>query len=282
MEIFKDYAYYYNLFYGNKDYKGEAKVVEQLLKRYENNTKITSCDNLSLISPIETILNIGCGTGRHDIELAKLGYKVTGIDLSEEMIEIANANKVGTLETQYEVGDARTYRTNQTYDAVISLFHVMSYQNSNDDILQSFQTVAKVLPQDALFLFDVWYGPGVLTDKPAVRTTEMEDHINKIVRIANPVMHVDKNIVDVNYQVLIMNKETNVVEEIKEKHSMRYYFEPEIEKYLELSDMELVACVDCETLQKPTLDSWTAYFIARKNRSISGHMRVQKKETGRN
>lgn len=252
MDIFKNYAYYYNLFYGNKNYQSEANVINQLLKSHAKD------------KTIKTVLNIGCGTGRHDVELAKLGYKMTGIDFSEDMIEIANADKGGMSENQFQVGDARNYRTDKKYDAVISLFHVMSYQNSNEDILRSFGTVERLLDKDNLFLFDVWYGPGVLTDKPTVRMKELEDDTNKIMRIANPVMYVDKNVVDVNYQVLITNKETNITQEIKETHSMRYYFEPEIRKYLELCGMELDICLDCETLQKPTFESWTVYFIARK------------------
>ncbi len=55
MEVFKDYAYYYNSFYQDKNYKDEAKQVDSLLKKYGHN--------------VAKIINFGCGTGRHDIEL---------------------------------------------------------------------------------------------------------------------------------------------------------------------------------------------------------------------
>lgn len=252
MEIFKNYAYYYNLFYGNKNYKRETETVNFLIHKFAQKQEN------------QKILNIGCGTGRHDIEFAKLGYQMTGIDFSEDMIAIAEKNKIDNLDLKFEVCDARTYRTNSRFDVVISLFHVMSYQNTNEDILDSFQTAYEALEEGGIFIFDVWYGPGVLTDKPAVRVKELEDNNNQIVRIANPIINVSANIVDVNYQVLITNKDTNVTQEIRESHKMRYYFEPEIRKYLELSSMELITCVDCNNLQKPTFDSWTTYFVARK------------------
>lgn len=73
------------------------------------------------------VINFGCGTGKHDIELSKPGYHCTGIDISPLMIEIArkNADSCG-CDIKFEVADIRTYETEKKYDAVISLFHVMS------------------------------------------------------------------------------------------------------------------------------------------------------------
>lgn len=83
MEVFQDYAYYYNAFYKDKDYKAEAGQVDLLLKKYGNG--------------IGKIINFGCGTGRHDIELSRLGYQCSGMDMSPAMIELAreNAGKEG-------------------------------------------------------------------------------------------------------------------------------------------------------------------------------------------
>lgn len=46
-------------------------------------------------------------------------------------------------------------------------------------------------------MFDVWYGPGVLTDPPTVRLKEAEDEAYKLIRVARPVMHDKTNVVDV-------------------------------------------------------------------------------------
>ena len=76
METFHDYAYYYNLFYGDKDYAAEAETIISILEKYGKK------------NADKRILNIGCGTGRHDVELNKFGYKIHGIDLSNDMINI--------------------------------------------------------------------------------------------------------------------------------------------------------------------------------------------------
>lgn len=252
MQTFQDYAYYYNSFYKDKDYAAEAITVDKLLRSYN--------------SQIKSIINLGCGTGKHDLELAMLGYQCKGIDLSPLMIEIARQNSdLSGCGIEFEVADVRNYETDRKYDAVISLFHVMSYQNTNTDILNAFKTARKLLNDDGegYFLFDVWYGPGVLTDKPCVRVKEIEDEENKLIRIARPVMHDKEDLVDVNYEVLIINKESNTVQMINEVHKMRYFFRPEIEMLLAEAGFELLDNVDCKTLKATDFSSWTSYFIAR-------------------
>ena len=250
MEVFKDYAYYYNAFYQDKDDRPEALQVDSLLRKYGEN--------------IRKIINYGCGTGRHDLELSKLGYQCTGIDMSSLMIRIAQENaEAGKAEIDFSVADIRTYEPAGKYDAVISLFHVMSYQNSNADILPAFRAARAALDLGGIFLFDVWYGPGVLSDKPVVRVKEIEDGQNKLVRIARPIMHDKENVVDVCYEVFVMDRETGNTKTINEVHNMRYFFRPELEFYLRQTGFELIGNVDCQTLDETSFDSWTSYFIAR-------------------
>ncbi len=252
VEVFQDYAYYYNAFYSDKDYKYESIQVSKLLKLFGGGCKKDS------------LLNLGCGTGKHDIELSALGYVCTGIDMSPLMIQIAKQYSQSIkVPIDFQVADIREYEPRRKYDAVISLFHVMSYQNSNDDICSAFNTARKALDVGGLFLFDVWYGPGVLSDKPVVRVKEIEDEKYKLLRIARPVMHDQKNIVDVCYEILVINKESGVVQTMNEIHSMRYFFRPELELLLNIAGFELLENLNCLDLGKTTYDTWTSYFIAR-------------------
>lgn len=139
----------------------------------------------------------------------------------------------------------------------------MSYQNDNRDILVAFHTARKALNEGGIFLFDMWYGPGVLTDKPVVRVKEVEDEENRLIRIARPVMYDKKNIVEVCYEVLVINKKTSIVKTINEIHSMRYFFRPEIEILLKESGFELIDNMDCQSLGETNYTSWTSYFIAK-------------------
>lgn len=250
METFQDYAYYYNSFYKDKDYKAEAGVIDELLKKYN--------------SRINKIMNLGCGTGRHDIELTKLGYQCKGIDMSPLMIDIAKRNSdIEGCGIDFEVADIRDYTDGKMYDAVISMFHVMSYQNTNEDIRNAFRTARKLLDTGGYFLFDTWYGPGVLSDKPCVKVKEVEDQEHTLIRIATPTMHDKENLVDVNYKVLIINKDTGIAKTIHETHIMRYFFRPELELLLQEAGFELIQNLDCNTLGDTDYNSWTSFFLAK-------------------
>lgn len=223
MQTFQDYAYYYNTFYQDKDYKAEAMQIDNLLKTYG--------------SDISSIINFGCGTGKHDIELAKMAYQCAGIDMSPLMIDIAQENvKKSGKNIDFSIADIRNFESQAKYDAVISLFHVMSYQTKNQDIISAFRSARKAIGEGGLFVFDVWYGPGVLSDKPCERVKEIEDEKNRLVRIARPVMHDKENVVDVCYEVFVMDREAG---------------------------FELLDNLDCQTLGEKDYNSWTSYFIAR-------------------
>lgn len=249
MKVFEDYAYYYNLFYGDKDYIQEAKYIHDLIQKNNNKSK--------------SLLNLGCGTGRHDLEFNKLGYTVHGIDLSDNMIKQALKNNIKDNLT-FEVADIRNYKSNKKYDVVTSLFHVMSYQWINEDLEAAFRTAYNHLEKEGLFMFDCWYGPGVLTDRPAVRVKRIEDENYHVIRIAEPEMNAEKNLVHVNYQILVTEKETGITKEIKETHRMRYLFTPEVEYILNRIGFKNVRTYEYGNENKPTYKSWNAVFIASK------------------
>lgn len=250
MEVFGDYAYYYNTFYRDKDYKKEAEIIHKLLTKYG--------------SSVHELINFGCGTGRHDIELERLGYHCQGIDMSPLMVDIAKENSLlGSIDIDFSVHDIRSFKADSPKDAVISLFHVLNYQTGNTDIINAFESARASLKKGGLFLFEVWYGPGVLSDKPAVRVKEVEDEKNKLIRIATPTMHDKENVVDVCYEILVIDKETCVVRQINEVHHMRYFFRPELELLLNQTGFVLVDNIDCQSLGDTDYNSWTSYFIAK-------------------
>lgn len=245
--VFQEYAQYYNAFYQEKDYKTEAETIDRLIRRYGND--------------VRKLINFGCGTGRHDRELSKLGYRCCGIDMSANMIRIAKETTL--LKESFEVADIRSFYPKETYDAVISLFHVVSYQNSNEDVLNTFRSARRALDTNGLFIFDVWYGPGVLSDRPSVRMKKAETEGCHLIKIASPVMHDKENVVEVTNDILVVEKGTNCVRPFTEVHRMRYFFRPELELLLKLAGFELIDNLDCQTLGETNYDSWTSYFVTR-------------------
>lgn len=251
MNIFGNYARYYNLLYRDKDYTGEAKFIVKLLQTHAPTS--------------QSILELGCGTGTLALLLVKEGYKVCGIDLSASMLKQASKQLSPELKEKLSFlqGDIRTIRLEQQFDVIISVFHVLSYQVSNEDLLAAFATVKRHLNPGGIFIFDCWYGPAVLSERPSVRIKRLEDQESKITRIAEPIIYPNLNLVDVNYQVFIENKNTNVVEELQETHRMRYLFQPEIKKLLIDENLELISSGEWMTNRELGFDTWGVYFVIR-------------------
>jgi len=253
MTIFGNYARYYDLLYQDKDYFGEVQFIHQLIQMQAQEARY--------------LLDLGCGTGIHATLLAQEGYQVHGVDLSQEMLKKA-AERVSELPPElasklsFSQGDIRQIRLNQTFDVITSLFHVISYQANNDDLLAAFQTVKAHLKPGGIFIFDAWYGPAVLREQPSVRIKRLEDEKILVTRIAEPVMYPNNNWVDVNYQVFIRDKTSGSVEELKESHRMRYLFKPEIDFLLSHCQMNVISCYEWMRDRKPGFDTWSVCFIA--------------------
>jgi SAM-dependent methyltransferase len=252
--VFGGYSRYYDLLYRDKDYARESKWIAETIRRH--------------VPTASSVLEIGCGTGLHAAFLAADGLDVTGVDMSRGMLEAAAERKSElpadiASRLSFHEGDARTVRLGRTFDVVISLFHVMSYQTSNADLAAAMATARAHVRDGGAFIFDCWYGPAVLRQWPAVTTKEFSDDETVVKRTATPVVHPTTNIVDVNYAVTITDRATGAIEELRETHHMRYLFSPEIEQAVERAGMRLVESRGWLTESEPGFDTWGACFTAR-------------------
>ncbi len=254
-EVFGDYSRYYSLLNRDKDYQGEVAYVQQLLERYAT-------------LPGRDLLDLGCGTGGHDFFLAAQGFAVTGIDRSATMLAEANkqlAEWTGSdSPPQFQEGDLTTLRLPRKFPVILSLFHVLCYQTSDAALGAAINTAAAHLEEGGIFIFDFWYGPAVLAERPEVRVREVEDEILHIRRQANPVMHPERQTVDVNYTVEITRKGDGLQEILKETHEMRYLFLPELECFLAKAGMRLLAAGEWRTDAPPSAATWSVCVVARR------------------
>ncbi len=162
------------------------------------------------------------------------------------------------------VGDISIFSLKSKFDAVISLFHVISYITDSDKILESFKNINNHLHQGGIFLFDFWYSPAVYNMQPEVRIKRIENEELRITRIAEPQIHYNSNIVDVNFEVIIEKKDARKVNYINEKHPMRHFSLPEFEILATSTGFEIVEIEEWMTGDEPSENTWGVCLILRK------------------
>jgi len=245
--VFYAYSRYYDLLYRDKDYAAEVEYICSLLDRYG----IGGHD----------ILEFGSGTGKHGRLLAERGYKVVGIERSAEMVAQAHS----TEGFRCMQGDICTVNLGKAFDAVLSLFHVVSYQVRNESVRDVFARAAEHLKRGGVFIFDVWYSPAVYTLRPEVRVKRMADSPVEITRIAEPEIYPNENRVDVNYTIFAKDHISGSIETLSETHRMRHFSLPELNLFAELTGFEPpLATEEFLTGNAPSEDTWGVCVVLRR------------------
>ena len=252
--MFEDYAKYYNLLYQDKNYAEETDFVLGLLTN----------DNRALHS----LLDLGCGTGRHALELGKKGLAVEGVDISETMLDMGRQMLSAVRPAPADLpvlreGDIRAVRLGKTFDAVICLFHVMSYQNNDEDARALLSTAWEHLKPGGLFLFDFWHAPCVFKVQPEHRIKVMENEEIHILREATPTWNSAGNIVTVHYDMTQTRKEDGSVFPFSEDHPMRCWY-PEELRGLARTGFAFLAEDGWLKEQAPIDEDWAAWMLLRK------------------
>lgn len=251
-DAFHVHAEFYDAFYSDKDYAAECDFIELVLSERG-------------ISRDAALLDLGCGTGGHAWLLAERGYAVTGVDRSQAMVQQARA-KLGErqLPVDFLVGDVRSLDLGRTYDAVISMFAVVSYQLNDDDLVSMFSVARRHLQTGGLFVFDAWFGPAVLTEQPEPRTRQVTTPEGDIItREATPRLDILTHTVEVTYEVS-RERDGKLVERSRESHEVRFLFAREIEHLLGHAGLELVALGTFMDLGRvPTTSDWSISVVAR-------------------
>ncbi|MEO0091768.1 MAG: class I SAM-dependent methyltransferase [candidate division WOR-3 bacterium] len=102
------------------------------------------------------ILDLACGYGRHSNRLAKLGYNVTGVDITKEFLDIAKKEaKLRKLKVKYIQQDMRQIRFYNEFDRIMLLFTSFGYFNDAEN-LKVLKNISQALKPKGLFCFDTF------------------------------------------------------------------------------------------------------------------------------
>lgn len=223
------YADAYDELYFDKDYAAECSLIERIFQTYGSGA-------------IGSVLDLGCGTGKHAIPLAQRGYEVVGVDRSADMLaqvrrKIVNLSGVGNL-TLHQ-GDICSIDLQRHFDAALMMFAVLGYQLENADVLSALRMAHRHLRLGGLIIFDVWYGPAVLHQRPSQLVKVVPTPGGQILRIASGDLDIRRHVCTVYFRMWRLEGQ-RLVAETEESHQVRYFFPLELKLFLECAGYDLI------------------------------------------
>ncbi len=250
--IFNRYAQYYDVFYQNKRYTEEIVYLEWLFRKYR---KIET----------RTVLDLGCGTAGHMTPLLRNGYRVTGLDASGQMLEIARDKLIREgLRGDLVHGTCQDFTLNKKFDAVICLFSVINYAAANGDIIRTLRNIHTHMKKTSIFIFDFWNATTVVDYYNPKKRRNFRKNGMEVERNSATKIYPSQRKCEVHY-TCILRRKGRLIRRDKERHVLRYFSIEEMADYLCRSGFQVV---NMHPFLKPEgkirRDSWDVTAVARR------------------
>jgi len=250
------YAEVYDLIYHDKDYSAEARFIADLIRGFAREP-----------GSRPHVLDLACGTGRHAIELAALGFDVAGSDISASMLDVARnaARASGQSIPFYQESFQSSGRIDGQFDAVLAMFASLGYLLDPAELTLALEGIRKLLVPGGLFIFDVWNGLAVLRDFSPVRVKRAKGGATEVIRISRTSLDEIQQVAHVEFEFVVLRNGVETVQ-FSEEHHVRFFFPREIGEILSRSGFALAAqCPFLEPSRALGPRDWNATFVARRS-----------------
>ncbi len=206
------------------------------------------------------VLDCACGTGSLSFELAKQGLQVTGIDLSDPMIEQAKkrtADSNNHPPLQFYQGDLANFNLGKQFDSATCLYDSLNYILDNQALTNAFACIRKHIKPGGVFVFDfnsIWAFEANLFSQSSRKATkplqyDWRARFDQKTRICT-----------VQMQFQRQNSDGSMTE-FFETHRERAYSISEIEEILRITDWRLLHTFDAYTFNRPHTRSERWFFV---------------------
>lgn len=143
----------------NEQYTYISQVYDKMIEMDYDKWKIF-VENYFALSHIPTkgkkCLELGCGTGNMTINLKKIGFEVTALDISEDMLQVAEEKlRLKNYKVNFVIGDMVNININKKFDYIFSFCDGYNYITEDEDITSSFKSVYNNLQDNGEFIFDI-------------------------------------------------------------------------------------------------------------------------------
>ena len=182
--LYRELAGYYDRIYHFKDYRGESREILRLARRY-------------LERRPRTLLDVGCGTGRHLAEFART-LTVSGVDLSPAMLRVAR-QRLGP-KVRLVRGDMRSFSLNSRFDILTCLFSAVAYLETRRDRDRAFANFYRHLVPGGVALVEGWVRPSRWRGTNVSLDT-YEDRDTKVARMSSSWRDGNHSVVEFRYLV---------------------------------------------------------------------------------
>lgn len=216
------FAKYYDLINSLKDYAHEAKAILSAIREYYSGTG-------------KTLADVGCGTGNFTILFKENGFEACGYDISREMISVARSKypSIDFFDESFE-------NNNNKFDIITSLFNVTNSLGDYDRLCSFFDSIAKSMKENSIFIFDTWNGSEVFREVPKVKSKVIEKDETKVVRTVVPVTNIFEQTSFHTYEIKIYQNGI-LRENVKTTLHNYFYTYQEIKRALNDSGLDVIS-----------------------------------------
>lgn len=243
------YTYYDSLF-AEKNYSGETDLVLKLSIKFG-------------VGIPQNILEIGCGTGNHTLDIAQKVKRITAIDIDPDMIQKAK-EKIAALRVKNikVIHKSIEKLKDGKFDLAIALFHVITYIPDSTSLFSFMNGVSKHLKPGGVFVFDCWNGVAALRDPPKSKITKLKKDDYHIECLVNNHTDLFNQKVILNYHISIKNHHKQTEDY---SFSQTLWTPMQIRDAIEKAGMTVVSCFPLMHPEKIANEKdWKIMFCCKK------------------
>jgi SAM-dependent methyltransferase len=195
------HAAHYDLIYAGKPYADEARFVAERLPRPGR------------------LLDLACGTGRHAAEFAKLGWDVTGVDYSPDLLEHARANAPSA---RFVEADMRELDLGERFEAVTCLFDSIGYPLTDDGVVAALEAARRHLEPGGVLAVEYLHAPAMLASADPLKVRRWDVDGGRLVRISETRLDPAASAFHVRYELIELRSD-GTYEDAVETQSNRFF-----------------------------------------------------------